>query len=314
MGGCLVERRPLGDLEVIQVSNQRLELCFIPDVGGRLISLRFDGTELLWRNPHYFDDDLAPVRARSEWPCLDGTMASWANVGGSKTWPAPQGWSGPGEWAGPPDEVLDAGRFQAEVSLDRTGAARVIMTSPYDPATGLCIYRRFVLEADSSKFTETARFVNLSRESITWSIWEVAQVDTSQPGGRIVVDVTSDSAPVVLLTLDSSISSRFRRGQVHVPTQAAIGKLGFTDATGRIAYVRPDGIELELVVELQAGIYPDGGCPVELWMQHPVPEPLPDLGGLRPDADLIELEVLSPLVTLAPNEQTEMTITWGCDR
>lgn len=65
-----------------------------------------------------------PVRGREAFPAFggepivkepdhpvelgDGTFASWTNVGGSKTRPAPQGWDGDDQLPGPPDPVLDS--------------------------------------------------------------------------------------------------------------------------------------------------------------------------------------------------------------
>lgn len=46
--------------------------------------------------------------------------------------------------------------------------------------------------------------------------------------------------------------------------------------------------------------FPDGGALFEVWVQRPVAAPIADLEGLRPDAHLVELEVLGRRLPLAP--------------
>ena len=298
-----------GDLDVVRVSNDVLTLCFLPEVGGRLISLTVGGAELLWRNPAWLREDLSPVTAYADWPATDGTMGSWVNVGGSKTWPAPQGWDGPDEWAGPPDPVLDAGAYAVLFSTSPEGD-RVTLTSSDDPRTGVRIRREFALPPSGGWFSHTASLTNVSARPVRWSAWEVTQVDTSL-GGEVVVDATDD--PLSLLVAEGSPAWSAQAGRVHVPVQPTVAKLGFPQATGRLAYRRGDGAGLVQETTVTPGAaYPDGGCPVELWLQHPLPEPLEEFGGLHPDAHLVELETLSPLTELAPGESVTLAVDWRC--
>lgn len=68
-------------LELYRISNEHLQLVFLPSVGGRLLSLQIAGEELLWINPDFFDREFRALRPRLSWATLDGTFASWANVG-----------------------------------------------------------------------------------------------------------------------------------------------------------------------------------------------------------------------------------------
>ena len=314
---CAVGRDRDGGLDVIRISNDVLQLAFLPEVGGRLISLRVAGHETLWRNPEFLDGGLRAVRPRGDWPVPDGTMASWANVGGSKTWPAPQGWSGPGEWPGPPDAVLDGGTYDAGVALDADGAARVTLTSPVDDRSGLQVARAVTLPPVGTGFTQVSTFSNRSARTVRWSIWEVAQIDTTPttgaPGGVLHVAATRAGEPLPLIAAYGELGYTVAPDGVEIPAQDAVGKLGFPDATGRIEWRRADGLRLAMdTARRPDGEYPDGGCPVEVWVQCPVLEPLAGLGGLRPDAHVAEMEVLSPLATLAPGESTELRIDWSC--
>jgi len=300
--------------EFVVVETRDLRLAFWPGCGGRLISASTGGTELLWRNPDYFDADGRLIRPRDTWQPLDATMGSWANVGGSKTWPAPQGWSGPGEWPGPPDGVLDSGRWQCTRSEHSSGDRTVVMTSPADTRTGLVVERRFDVPATGTSFTQRNRFTNSGDRPVTWSIWEVCQVDTSNAydGGIIRVGVDDETPPVTMLSVVGTPSSGLLIGdERHLSVQPVVGKLGFPNGNRLVGLTRPAGTGLEITFDAEPGAsYPDGGSRVELWMQYPIPEPLAEFGGLHPQAHLVELEVLGPLTTLLPGHCSELALRW----
>lgn len=316
--GASVTRHHHQDLDVIHLGNGELSLAFLPQVGGRLISIEIGGTEVLWRNPHHLDDRLRPRTPWTHWPRPDGSMGSWVNVGGSKTWPAPQGWSGSGEWPGPPDGVLDSGTYRAQASVDAAGAAHLTLTSAVDPVTGLQITRRFTLPSMGTAFFQTSSFANRSADPITWSIWEVAQVDTNpqdvrRPSGRIEVETVGDSEPVRMIEAVGRLQYTVRSAMTDVPVQATVGKLGFPTAAGTVRWLRGDGLHLTMSTRRRPdATYPDGGCTAEIWLQYPIPEPLAEFGGLHPDAHLAELELLSPLEVIPPGGNSSMDIHWSC--
>ncbi|WP_423919578.1 hypothetical protein ACPEEZ_12585 [Frigoribacterium sp. 2-23] len=324
------------DLPVVVVETERLRLVFAPSRGGRLLGLAVDGHELLWKNPRLVDEDFLPVRPVADWPAGDGGMSTWANLGGSKTWPAPQGWSGPGEWAGPPDGVLDAGEWAVTVerAFDTVSGAAVssdtvvTLTSAPDPRSGLRVSRTFTVPHAGLAFAQRVEFTNTSAEPVRWSIWEVCQVDTSGAAGlrvddaAVVVPVAAASpgestragrrAELDLGTYWGGLESTSSDGEVRLPLGTAVAKRGFPAATGAVSYRtrRDPGLTLSSVVQENAE-YPDGGSRVEVWLQTPTPEPIAALEGLHPDADLVELEVLGPLVTLLPGESTSLSIAWA---
>lgn len=311
-------RAPDG-LPVHAVQTPDLRLAFLPTVGGRLISAQCRGAELLWRNPEYLDADLRTVRPRRDWAPLDASMGSWANVGGSKTWPAPQGWSGSGEWPGPPDPVLDSGHWTvASHWAEREERLLIRLTSPDDPRSGLRVTREFSVPASGTTFEQRNRFYNTTDRSVRWALWEVCQVDTAQfaaphgdAGAGIWVGVAGSAAPMNMVEADGVIAvSEPLTGRRAVEIADVVAKVGFTDATGQIEFRRPDGAGVDWRFDVSGGQYPDGGCQVELWMQYPTSEPLAALGGLHPSARLVELEALSPLYDLAPDETAELAITW----
>lgn len=299
-------------LEVVRVGNGELDLAFLPGVGARLISVRVGGVELLWRNPEHLDADLATVLPRSAWPAPDGTMGSWANLGGEKTWPAPQGWSGPDEWPGPPDPVIDSGSWAWSLA-ERPDATTVTFTSPDDPWTGLRVVRQVILPASGTRFTLRATFRNVVDRPVRWSVWEVCQVDTAFAAADqadLWVGVDGDAPPVDLVSLPDPIDvGPPVAGRRRVAVTDVVAKVGFVDADGTFELVRPDGARLAWRFAVDAAAaYPDGGCRAEIWMQYPTDRPVG--AGLHPTARLLELEALSPLTTLAPGEEVGLDVAW----
>jgi hypothetical protein len=290
-----------------------LRSSFLPKVGGRLLSLRVDGRELLWQNPWYFADELRALRQRSDWPELDGTFSTWANIGGSKTWPAPQGWEGDDQWAGPPDPILDSGAWSWAESEWPDGGLIITMTSPDDPRTGLRVRRHFVIPAVGVQFNQTMSLTNTSPRTVTWAAWEVCQVRTAPISGRrgvVRVPVSGDDAPLAQGDYHGVLTWRRVERFIEIPAQEVVAKRGFANATGSVSWSDVDGAGLELRFTPEARPYPDGGARVEVWMQTPLENPLPELSGLHPDAHLAELEVLGPLTKLAPGQSTHYGIRW----
>ncbi len=310
-------RRAPDELQIVLIDNGDVELALLPELGGRLVSLRCGGTELLWRNPEYLDAGLHTVRPRSTWRAVDGTMGSWANVGGSKTWPAPQGWSGPDEWPGPPDPVLDSGVWtMTHRWSDATDELVVRLVSPDDPATGLRITRELAVPHSGATIRQRNTFTNASSRTVRWSIWEVCQVDTSTfvggGGGGIEVAVAGTANPVSMVAAEGWVPVGPAVGGVRtVQVADVVAKVGFLDAAGIVRLRRPDGAGLQMAFPVHdAAAYPDGGCRVELWMQYPTAEAITSLGGLHPSARLVEIEALSPWYELVPGASRSLNITW----
>lgn len=162
-------------MSVHWLDNGVLRLGVVPALGGRLLSLRHKGTELLWRNPALLDADLQPLDGRPPQP-NSGRMGDWVNYGGDKTWPAPQGWDHDGQWPGPPDPVLDSGQYT--VSETEGGLA---MTSGAEPRTGLRFTRALTLGTGAS-YTLRLTAENVSTRPVRWALWNVTQL----PGGGTV--------------------------------------------------------------------------------------------------------------------------------
>jgi len=64
-----------------QVSNDWVQLTFVPQLGGRLMQVTFNGHPYLFVNPVYKGKYISPAEAAGR----------WINYGGDKIWPLPEG-------------------------------------------------------------------------------------------------------------------------------------------------------------------------------------------------------------------------------
>ncbi|MEU6641874.1 DUF4380 domain-containing protein [Saccharomonospora sp. NPDC046836] len=294
--------------EVLWLDNGLLRLGLVPALGGRLLSLRLlsdpDSGELLWRNGELLTDELTPQPGHRPAPHA-GSLGDWVNYGGDKTWPAPQGWDHQAQWAGPPDPVLDSGPYRVEVEQSGDLAA-VTLTSGDDPRTGLRLTRRFELRRGRCSYRLRLTAVNTSERSVRWSLWNVTQLAAGTDGGTYVA-----SPPQVTDVLAGTGFPEWTAlpgDRVHIPHQDVVGKLGFPAATGWLAHVGGGAtLTQSFTVDASAG-YPDAGSRVEVWLEYPLPRPLAELGNLDPPARIVECEVLGPLTTLAPGDQTSLVL------
>ncbi|OQO89701.1 hypothetical protein B1813_22655 [Saccharomonospora piscinae] len=289
---------------VVWLSNDRLRLGIVPELGGRLLSLsRQDGRELLWRDENLLTDELRFRDGHVHRP-VAGSLGDWVNYGGDKTWPAPQGWESRDQWAGPPDPVLDSGAYAVTTDV-RDGLATVTLTSGDDPRTGLRLRRRFELRDGGDGYRLTLSALNTSGRSVRWALWNVTQLAADGEGGTLV----GGPERVTRLLAGTGYPRWEQRGDAtYVPHQEVVGKLGFPAATGWLSHTGDDTTLTQRFAVDPGAEYPDRGSRVEVWLECPLPEPLAELGGLNPPARIVECEVLGPLTTLRPGEETTLSI------
>lgn len=148
----------------LRLEASEVSVGLAPDIGGRILSLMFQGHELLYVHEseagHCFDFP-ASVDIRTLKKDFGFRL-----FGGDKTWVAPEN-----EWllSSPPIE-LDAGRYALE---EKDGW--YTMTSPACRETGLRIIRRVRLKDDGIVCLEE-EFENLTGRPLCKGIWNVTQI------------------------------------------------------------------------------------------------------------------------------------------
>ena len=148
-----------------RLSNPWVELIAVPQNGGRLMQVTFDGHAYLFVNPKLAGQYLPPSEEH------------WFNYGGDKLWLLPEGNEDEQHWKGNSD-LIDDGPFAFRNLSDGCG---IELTGPADPRTGIQFSRTIRLETDSPHIAFRASMKNVSGHSVEWSMQSVSQYDTADP-------------------------------------------------------------------------------------------------------------------------------------
>ena len=156
---------------VYKLSNGLVSLYIAPEIGGRAIQLQLGDQEFFFVNKALE----GKVLPESE----NNLKAGWANYGGDKAWPGPEGWMNDGEWPSIPYYILDGARYTAEIVTNTPSEVAVRVTSPEDPRTGVQLIRTFHVYADTTRIKVDQVMRNISRREIRWGIWHLIQNDAA---------------------------------------------------------------------------------------------------------------------------------------
>jgi hypothetical protein len=309
-----------------KLSNGLVSLFVAPDIGGRAIQLQLGDQEYFFVNK----DLEGKVLPESE----NNLQAGWANYGGDKAWPGPEGWMNDNEWASVPYYILDGTSYKSEVVANTPAEVAVRVTSPEDPRTGTQFIRTFHVYADTTRIKVDQVMRNISRREIRWGIWHLIQNDAAD------VNDPSKPNPELYMYIPLNPHSKYPEGY-YKP---------YGDARHPSYEVLPGGRMLRVhylywvckaaadssagwygVVNGQKNIglvenfkyfpdqeYPDGAS-VQTWndgpgtiSRGPFNQTLAD--DLKKTPYFLESEGMSPYATLEPGEEYSYPIYWSPTR
>ena len=147
-----------------KISNHWVQLIIVPQNGGRLMQVTFNGHDYLFVNPKLAGKYLPP------------TQDHWFNYGGDKLWLLPEGDDDEQHWRDGSD-LLDDGEFAFRKLSDEKNCS-VELTGPADPESGIQFTRTIRLDSDSPHIAFRASMKNVSGHSVHWSMQSVSQYDT----------------------------------------------------------------------------------------------------------------------------------------
>ncbi|MGH9403613.1 MAG: DUF4380 domain-containing protein [Terriglobia bacterium] len=312
---CTLTREEYSGWKTIRLSNGIVDLFIVPDLGGRIIQLRFGSQDFFYVNPRH--------QGRIYPPEENCSAAGWKNYGGSKVWPAPQGWESKGQWPGPPDPVLDGGVYTWRVLEEGPHSVAIYLESPPDGYTGLTFSREIRVVKNLSTIQILHSMRNTSPQRVRWAIWQVTQHAADSP---LVV-----YAP----------ARRFRQvygdkifERAALDTENGLWKLEYANQVAKFAVEAEQGWLATVHRREQAALieqfqifpgepYPDG-APIEIWVNGEGTYTIPagrtgpmdridrvdmasDPNGCDP---FIETEILSPLIELNPGQEYSFSVTW----
>jgi hypothetical protein len=164
---CTVQPVVYEGWQAQKVANDWVQLTFVPQLGGRLMQVSFNGHPYLFVNPIYKGKYVSPAEAAGR----------WINYGGDKIWPLPEGNDDEQHWQGA-STPLDDGAYAFSV-LSQGAKCTVRLEGPPDPPTGLQYTREISVGSDSPQISFHAITSNFTGHSITWSVQSVSQYNLS---------------------------------------------------------------------------------------------------------------------------------------
>jgi len=321
-----LERTQYKGWNVYRLTNGLVTLDIAPEIGGRAIQLRLGDQEYFFVNA-----DLAGKILPAE---QNNLKAGWANYGGDKVWPAPEGWSNDDQWPSIPYYLLDGSKFDAEITSHNAGEVAVKVTSPKDPRTGVQFVRTFHVYANTTRIKVEQVMRNISKRQIRWGIWHLIQHDAADAHDP------AKPNPELYMYVPLNRQSKYPRGYynpygdvlhpsyeliddgrlLRVHYLYRVGKAAADSDRGWYAVVNGQK-DIGLVENFKyfPGMdYPDGAS-VESWndgpgtiSRGPFDQVLPDDPKKTPY--FFESEVLSPYAQLEPGEEYSFPIYWSPTR
>ena len=165
--GCVVTPVSFQGWQAQEVRNEHVSLLFVPQLGGRLMQVTFDGHPYLFVNPAFRGKYIPPAEAHG----------GWINYGGDKVWPMPEGTGDEHHWVLASTAIDDLPATFEVIRQDSHCAVQLKGTP--DPITGLQLIRTVDLDAASSQISFDAGMRNASLHPIEWSIQSVTQYNVA---------------------------------------------------------------------------------------------------------------------------------------
>jgi Domain of unknown function (DUF4380) len=321
-----LEKTTFKGWNVYRLSNGIISLIVAPDIGGRAIQLQLGDQEFFFNNPDFLGKIVPPEQ--------NNVKAGWANYGGDKVWPAPEGWLNDNEWPSIPYYILDGSKFKSEVVSDKPSEVAVRVTSPPDPRTGVQFVRTYHVYAGTTRVQVDQVMRNISRRQIRWGIWHLVQHDAADandpakpnPDLHMYVPLNKHSMfPRGFYnpygdTRHPSYQTEHRGSMLHIHYLYRVGKVAADSDAGWYAVVngQKNICFVEKFKYFPGQEYPDNAS-VEEWNDGPGmisrdswDQTLADDPKKTPY--FLESEVISPYATLDPGEEYSFTVHWSPTR
>ncbi len=273
----------------VRLAIPELAVLLVPDVGGRILSVKHRGEELFFVHDEHMGEPLDVAAARDL--AAEKRRLGFRLWGGDKTWVAPQrAW----HLAIPPLD-LDAGRY----AWRREGKV-IVMESPVCRETQLRVTRRVELFSNGDLLLDE-KLVNTGKREVARGIWNVTQMlrplDVYLPVPIDGVRGYPDEGDSVAIR-DEVLAARDR--WTCVPCREARHfKFGGIAERGVIVALRPnerDTLAHLRRFDLQPGAAFAHDSSVEVYNS--------------PHHDYLEIELHAPLQRLAPGATTHQRQTW----
>ena len=169
---CTIRATTFDGWPAQEMQNSWVQLIFVPELGGRLMQVTFNGHPYLFVNPQWEGKYIPPDQARGR----------WINYGGDKIWPLPEGdgiTNDEQHWNGGSTPLDDGAYAFSIVSQGKQCSVR--LDGPPDPTVGLQYSRIITIGPDSPEISFHAITRNYTGHSVDWSVQSVTQYSLAAP-------------------------------------------------------------------------------------------------------------------------------------
>lgn len=266
-----------------RISNGKIELIATSDVGPRVIRLGFVGEE------NEFSE------SKSDLGKVGGSQ--WRGYGGHRLWAAPE--------ATPRTYYPDNARVETRIDGNT-----LTLTAPpeLDPSfkvnTGVQKEMQITMHPDG-RVTVVHRITNVNLWPVELAAWAISVMSR---GGRAIIPAPDPKPhpqallpvrPMAVWSYTNLADSRLLWGKRYIvvkqdPSRGEPLKLGVGNEKGWVAYALSGHLFVKLYDYVEGATYPDFGSNTETWT----------------NAQILEVETLGPLTTLAPKETVEHVENW----
>lgn len=154
--------------QALWVESDRLTLVFVPQVGGRIMGLRWCQQDVFWVN-EALAGKAVDVQTLDN-PTMDKVDLGFLLWGGNKTWLAPQD-----RWQQDlPFLDLDSGAYKIEVLEETSHQVSIALTSSLCRESGIQITRTVTI--NPACWSITHRLANRGDQPVSWGIWSNSMV------------------------------------------------------------------------------------------------------------------------------------------
>lgn len=269
------------------ITNGVIEAYVTVDIGPRIIRFGFvDGQNILCSSRKAF-----PPKSDRTFTDYFGEGKRWENLGGHRIWVSPESY--PETYA--PD--LDPVNYE----LTEFGA---VFTPAPEKENGVAKTLEIKMDPDDANMQVTMRIKNISDGDKTFSVWGLS---VSEKNGTLVIPMNTNDTGLLPNRIVSvwpytdMSNDRIYWGNRYVTLRQDEKyeqpiKLGFDLNCGTVYYCLNDDIfRKSFDTNHPNAAYPDGGCSFETYTNE----------------NMIEVESLSELKTVKPNETSELTESWS---
>jgi len=284
----IADYKDWGWTSIVQ-QNGLITIATVPVIGARMMQYQLGEYGSIYRNPSILGDTHPPQNNNQ-----------WYNYGGFKNWPAPQSvWN----WTPPP--VLDYGEYESEIQINTPDSTMLFVRSPVEQwkAPGIQFERKSTLYKGTSRVRMDQTIINTNSSMKSWSMWDITQQIVHHPSDNdyenfwVYFPLNPESTfgdDGIYWGSSWGTPSTINYGEVapgifglqYAPESSKV----FGDAPeGWICFAdEGEGVIFAKTFELHDNIeYPDDGGIVQVYTS--------------PGGDYLEVEVVSPIINLAPN-------------